>query len=29
MAEEIYDLRSFIKRLDQAGELARVKSEVD
>lgn len=29
MAKEIYDLRSFIKRLDEAGELVRVKAEVD
>jgi len=29
MAEDIYDLRSFIKRLDEEGELARVKVEVD
>ena len=29
MVEEIYDLRSFIKRLDQEGELVRVKAEVD
>lgn len=29
MAEDIYDLRSFIKRLDEEGELARIKVEVD
>lgn len=29
MAESVYDLRSFIKRLDDEGELARVKVEVD
>ncbi|MBW1801681.1 MAG: UbiD family decarboxylase [Deltaproteobacteria bacterium] len=29
MPEEIYDLRSFIERLDAQGELARVKAEVD
>ena len=27
--ENIYDLRSFINRLDQEGELTRVKAEVD
>jgi UbiD family decarboxylase len=29
MTEEIYDLRSFIRRLEQEGELARVRAEVD
>lgn len=29
MAENMYDLRSFITRLDEEGELARVKAEVD
>ena len=29
MAEDIYDLRSFIQRLDEEGELVRVKAEVD
>ena len=29
MTEKIYDLRSFIQRLDQEGELARVRAEVD
>ncbi len=29
MAEGVYDLRSFIQKLDEAGELARIKAEVD
>ena len=29
MADNVYDLRSFIKRLEEEGELARVKAEVD
>ncbi|MFC1902751.1 UbiD family decarboxylase [Chloroflexota bacterium] len=29
MGKEIYDLRSFIQKLDEEGELARVKTEVD